>query len=51
MRKTKNKIEGRLPQGCIRDPRNKRMGKKGLDIEKNEYNFERCQGPEGAVAL
>jgi hypothetical protein len=34
-RKTKNKIGGRLPEGCITDPRNTRMGIKELDIEKN----------------
>jgi hypothetical protein len=48
-RKTKNKMEGRCPQGCITDPWNTMMEETSWRWRTMTAPFEGCQSPEGAV--
>jgi len=48
--KTKNKMEGRRPEGHITDPRNTRMKETSKRQRRIEASSEGDQGPEGTVA-
>ena len=48
-RKTKNKMGGRLAEGCITDSRNTRMEEVRWIQRRVEEPFVGGQGPEGAV--
>jgi len=48
--KTKNKMEGRRPEGHITDPRNTRIKETIRRQKRTEASFEGGQGPEGAAA-
>jgi hypothetical protein len=48
-RKTKNKMDGRCPEGRVTDSRNKRLEETGWGQRRIVAPFERGQSAEGAV--
>jgi hypothetical protein len=49
--KTKNKMEGGLPDGCVAGPRNTRMEKTSWGYRRMKAFFEDGQGPDGGVVI
>jgi hypothetical protein len=50
-RKTKKKLGGRCPGGCITGPRNMKLEETSCECKRMEAPFEESQGPRGALAL
>jgi len=50
-RKTKKKLGGRCPEGCITGPKNTKLEEKNWERKRMEAPFEEDQGPRGALAL